>query len=115
LNPCPFCSITPDRAWIETEHTITFADAEPIADGHKIVAPRKHVCTIHQFSISEQKAVWNLVAEVRERLLTGPSQMDSRSASATGCKQVSPNCTPTCTWSRAGPAIRLNPVPESSG
>jgi len=61
----------PDRIWIETEHAIAFADAESIVDGHVIVAPRKHVSTIHQLSIPEQKAIWKLVAEVRERLLSG--------------------------------------------
>jgi diadenosine tetraphosphate (Ap4A) HIT family hydrolase len=71
LGTCPFCSITPDRIWIENEHAIAFADAEPVADGHMLVAPRKHVRTIHALTIDEQRAVWALVGEVRGRLLTG--------------------------------------------
>jgi diadenosine tetraphosphate (Ap4A) HIT family hydrolase len=43
LEPCPFCSVPTARIWIETEHAIAFGD-EPIR---------------------------GLVADVRERLLTG--------------------------------------------
>jgi diadenosine tetraphosphate (Ap4A) HIT family hydrolase len=30
-----------------------------------VVAPRRHVNTIHGLIIDEQKAIWDLVAEVR--------------------------------------------------
>jgi diadenosine tetraphosphate (Ap4A) HIT family hydrolase len=33
--------------------------------------PRKHVTTIYELTLPEQQGVWKLVAEVRERLLTG--------------------------------------------
>jgi diadenosine tetraphosphate (Ap4A) HIT family hydrolase len=50
---------------------MAFADAFPVADGHTLVIPRKHVSTIYQLTIPEQSAIWELVSEVRERLLTG--------------------------------------------
>ena len=53
---------------LETEHAIAVRDAFPIADGHTLVVPRKHVMTIYQLTIPEQKAVWELVGQVRERL-----------------------------------------------
>jgi diadenosine tetraphosphate (Ap4A) HIT family hydrolase len=71
VDACPICAIPTDRIWIETEHAIAFAAAEPATDGHMIVAPRKHVFTIYQLAVPEQQAVWSLVTEVRERLLTG--------------------------------------------
>ena len=71
LEPCPFCPVPRDRIWIETEHAIAFADAYPVADGHTLVIPRKHVVTIYELTIPEQTAIWELVGEVRERLLTG--------------------------------------------
>jgi hypothetical protein len=37
LDPYPFCSITPDRIWIETEHAIAFAASEPAADRHMVI------------------------------------------------------------------------------
>lgn len=46
-------------------------DAFPVADGHTLIIPRKHVMTIYHLKPSEQSAIWKLVSEVRERLLTG--------------------------------------------
>jgi diadenosine tetraphosphate (Ap4A) HIT family hydrolase len=69
--PCPFCSLDPGRMWIENEHTIAIPDAYPLTDGHMLVVPRKHVASIYELNGEEQAAVWALVAEVRDRLLTG--------------------------------------------
>jgi diadenosine tetraphosphate (Ap4A) HIT family hydrolase len=69
LNSCPFCSIEPDRILIENDAAIAFSDSYPVADGHTLVAPRKHVGTVYELSTPEQAAIWTLVGEVRERLL----------------------------------------------
>lgn len=71
LASCQFCSLSSTRLWIETEHALAFAATDPIADGHIVVAPRKHVGTVYELSPREQKALWALVSEVRSRLLTG--------------------------------------------
>ena len=71
MASCPFCSLDSTRRWIETEHAIAFADAFPVTEGHTLVIPRKHVGSIYELGIDEQAAVWALVAEIRERLLTG--------------------------------------------
>jgi diadenosine tetraphosphate (Ap4A) HIT family hydrolase len=68
---CPFCFLDPTRRWLENEHAIAFPDAYPVTDGHTLVVPRKHVSSIYELNIDEQTAVWQLVAEVRESLLTG--------------------------------------------
>jgi diadenosine tetraphosphate (Ap4A) HIT family hydrolase len=69
LNPCPFCTIATDRLWIETEHAIAFPDAFPVAEGHSLVVPRQHVASIYELAAPEQNAIWELVGEVRRRLL----------------------------------------------
>jgi diadenosine tetraphosphate (Ap4A) HIT family hydrolase len=71
LDPCPFCSVERTRIWIQTEYAIAFANAYPVVDGHTLIVPRKHVSTIYELTIPEQKAIWELVGEVRQRLLTG--------------------------------------------
>ena len=71
FDPCPFCTVDPGRIWIETADVIAFADAYPVAVGHTLVVPRKHVSTIYELTIEEQRAIWQMVGEVRERLLTG--------------------------------------------
>jgi diadenosine tetraphosphate (Ap4A) HIT family hydrolase len=68
---CPSCSLSPDRKWIENEHAVAFADVHPVTDGHTLVIPRQHVSSIYELSADEQSAVWDLVAEVRQRLLIG--------------------------------------------
>jgi diadenosine tetraphosphate (Ap4A) HIT family hydrolase len=71
LKPCPFCEIESARIWLETEHVIACSPSAPACDGETIVAPRKHVRTIYELTIAEQTAIWTLVADVRDRLLTG--------------------------------------------
>jgi diadenosine tetraphosphate (Ap4A) HIT family hydrolase len=71
LDPCPYCNLDPRSNWLENEHAIALADSNPITDGYTIVLPRKHVGTIYQLTIPEQEALWDLVNEVRRRLLTG--------------------------------------------
>jgi diadenosine tetraphosphate (Ap4A) HIT family hydrolase len=71
VGHCPFCFVSPDRICIATEHALAIADEFPVAGGHTLVVPRKHVSTIYELEISAQQAIWELVSEVRQRLLTG--------------------------------------------
>jgi diadenosine tetraphosphate (Ap4A) HIT family hydrolase len=67
---CPFCLLDSAQIWIENEHAIAFADGHPVTEGHSLVSPRKHVRSIYELSLQEQFAIWDLVARIRERLLT---------------------------------------------
>ena len=69
MSACPFCSLSPERLWIEEEHVVAISDAFPVTDGHTLVIPRKHVSTVYELSPVEQNAVWDLVSEVRQQLL----------------------------------------------
>jgi diadenosine tetraphosphate (Ap4A) HIT family hydrolase len=71
LRSCPFCTIDPARVWIENEHAIAFAPADPITDGHLAIAPRKHIATVYALATDEQAALWQLAGRVRDRLLIG--------------------------------------------
>jgi diadenosine tetraphosphate (Ap4A) HIT family hydrolase len=46
LETCPFCAISPDRVTLETEHGLAFSDGYPVALGHTLVIPRRHVASI---------------------------------------------------------------------
>lgn len=70
-TPCLFCTLDANRKWIENEHAIAFADAYPVSNGHMLVVPRKHVGSIYELTAAEQSAVWDLIADVRQRLLLG--------------------------------------------
>jgi diadenosine tetraphosphate (Ap4A) HIT family hydrolase len=69
LNSCPFCAVEPERISIANENALAFLDAFPIAEGHTLVAPRKHVSSIYELSTTEQRAIWELVGRVREQLI----------------------------------------------
>ena len=70
VTACPFCAMEPSRAWLETEYAIALPDAYPVADGHTLVVPRKHVRTIYELTRPEQNELWDLVVRVREHLIT---------------------------------------------
>ena len=70
FDPYPFCAVDRQRSLAETDHAIAFPDAYPVTDGHSLVVPRKHVASTYELSDLEQIAVWELVAEPRQRLLT---------------------------------------------
>lgn len=48
---------------------IAFPDAYPIAEGHTLVVPLRHVGSVYELSAEEQAASWRLVAEVRRSLI----------------------------------------------
>lgn len=64
---CPFCLT--DRSLVaENEVAVAFRDAFPLAKGHTLIVPRRHVETIYDLDSEEQLAIWSLVAKVRESL-----------------------------------------------
>lgn len=65
---CPFCDLPEGRIWIETDAAVAALDLYPAAEGHTLVLPWRHVESLFDLALAEQLAVWELVAEVRERL-----------------------------------------------
>ena len=70
LSTCPFCSLPRERLWIETEHAVAIPDEYPVSEGHTLVVPTRHVISIYELTVTEQNVIWELVSEVRQRLLT---------------------------------------------
>ena len=75
MTVCPFCDYVGNRdvrdlsGWIATNaHATAFLDKYPVSQGHTLVVPLRHVESIFQLGCEEQASVWNLVAEVRDRL-----------------------------------------------
>jgi diadenosine tetraphosphate (Ap4A) HIT family hydrolase len=48
----PYCSVSPARIWVETEHAIAFAHG-PTTDGHMLIVPRKHVGTVYELRFED--------------------------------------------------------------
>jgi diadenosine tetraphosphate (Ap4A) HIT family hydrolase len=65
---CPFCDLPPEREWLETEAALAVPDLYPAAEGHTLVLPKRHVERFFELDPGEQRAVWELVADVHVRL-----------------------------------------------
>jgi diadenosine tetraphosphate (Ap4A) HIT family hydrolase len=74
-NRCPFCHPERSRIALENEAARAFPDAFPVADGHTLVVPKRHVASLFDLSEEEQAALWRLVALVRAKLM-GEQQPD---------------------------------------
>jgi hypothetical protein len=70
LSDCLFCSIRRDQAVLENLVAIAVKDRYPVAEGHSLVIPRKHVSSVYDLATQEQNALWDPVRTVQERLLT---------------------------------------------
>jgi len=58
---CPFCNLPEARRWLDDEVGIAFLDGYPIAEGHTLVIPRRHVASVFELDPLEQSALWRLV------------------------------------------------------
>jgi diadenosine tetraphosphate (Ap4A) HIT family hydrolase len=70
ISICPFCRILSEHASAHDPRSLaaSFPDAFPISPGHTLVVPTRHVSDFFELSADEQHAVWQRVAEVRQRL-----------------------------------------------
>jgi diadenosine tetraphosphate (Ap4A) HIT family hydrolase len=53
---------------VETEHIVAFRDRFPVAEGHMLVVPRRHVNSVFDLTRAEFGSLWQVVTEVREWL-----------------------------------------------
>jgi diadenosine tetraphosphate (Ap4A) HIT family hydrolase len=67
---CPFCQLAKNRILLECELATAFFDAYPVAEGHALVIPKRHVACLFDLPQVERAAVWLLVAQVRAKLIT---------------------------------------------
>jgi diadenosine tetraphosphate (Ap4A) HIT family hydrolase len=70
MPTCPFCRILSEHASAHDPRgrVASFPDAFPVSPGHTLVVPTRHVSDFFELSADEQHAVWQRVAEVRQRL-----------------------------------------------
>jgi diadenosine tetraphosphate (Ap4A) HIT family hydrolase len=68
---CPFCGLERSRILLENEAATAFPDGFPVAEGHTLVVPRRHVSSLFDLPEEELAALWKLVALVRGKLMEG--------------------------------------------
>ncbi len=74
-DACPFCHLPPGRVLRSSTHARAIADAYPVADGHTLVVPVRHVASLFDLPVDELADVWRLVGEVRAAL-AGSHEVD---------------------------------------
>lgn len=65
---CPFCNLPPERVFGEASISLAFLDAFPVAEGHALVIPKRHVASIFDLPPEELAKLWEHVARVRNHL-----------------------------------------------
>ena len=68
-HDCPFCHVETNRIRLENAFAVAFADGFPVAQGHTLVIPKRHVASLYDLPDEEQAAVWMLVTQVRAMLM----------------------------------------------
>lgn len=66
-EPCPFCD-RGSRVGFSSAHSRAFLDAYPVAEGHTLVVPVRHVLSVFDLPAEELADLWRLVGEVRAAL-----------------------------------------------
>ena len=65
---CPYCSLTSDDVWLSNDQALVLPHPDPIAPGHAVVIPRRHVSGFYSLDVVEQRGVWTLVKEIQKRI-----------------------------------------------
>jgi diadenosine tetraphosphate (Ap4A) HIT family hydrolase len=65
MKPCPFCAFEQARVLASRELAFAVQDAYPVAPGHCLVVPRRHVGSFFELRQEEQIAMLRLLDEVQ--------------------------------------------------
>jgi diadenosine tetraphosphate (Ap4A) HIT family hydrolase len=65
---CPFCNISDDRIIASDSNVIAVTDRFPVAKGHSLVIPKKHIRSIFQLEMNEQAKLWEFAVKLRRLL-----------------------------------------------
>lgn len=69
---CTFCEISNQRAEarvvVSDERVVAFMDAHPVAPGHVLIVPRRHVPSLDDLSLAEGAALWSMTQVMARRV-----------------------------------------------
>lgn len=67
---CPFCHLEKDRILLENDFAAALLDEYPVADGHMLVIPKRHVGSLFDLPEVELAVLWEMVSLVRGRIMS---------------------------------------------
>ncbi|MEZ5542334.1 MAG: HIT family protein [Pseudomonadota bacterium] len=65
MKACFFCTIDPARILGSNAHCFMIRDDFPLAPGHSLVMPKRHVGSLFELTAAEQQALLALLAEAK--------------------------------------------------
>lgn len=67
---CPFCARLRGGEWLaEAREVVAFADGFPVAEGHALVVPRRHVARVGELTDTEWAELHQLGRATADRLM----------------------------------------------
>lgn len=65
---CPFCALTPEEAVCNNGVALALRDGYPVAEGHSLIVPARHVASWFEANSEEQRAILDLLEQVKDKL-----------------------------------------------
>ena len=68
MAACPFCTLPSERIVTADDLCVVIRDGFPLADGHTLIIPRRHVGSFFELTDQEQASMLRLLRSAREQL-----------------------------------------------
>ena len=65
---CPFCILSLDEVVCGNSAALAIRDGYPVAEGHTLIIPARHLASWFEASKEEQRAIFDLVEQVKSEL-----------------------------------------------
>jgi diadenosine tetraphosphate (Ap4A) HIT family hydrolase len=69
-EPCPFCTLPPERIIDSNYLALVIRDGYPVSAGHTLVIPKRHIGSWFDITQAEQQALLDLLAKAKAVLET---------------------------------------------
>ncbi len=67
---CPFCRLDVSKQLFSNDLAIVIDDGFPVSRGHCLIIPKRHFSSLFEATGGEQLALWELVKQARQHLLS---------------------------------------------
>lgn len=69
-EPCPFCTLLPERIIDSNDLALVIRDGYPVSPGHTLVIPKRHIGSWFEITQAEQQAILDLLTKAKAILET---------------------------------------------
>ena len=67
-TPCPFCALPESRVLLRNAAAVAIRDGYPVAAGHTLVIPTRHVPSFFEATVEERMAMLELLDQAKQQL-----------------------------------------------